>query len=322
MPPRAGADLRVVVSDHVFDDLELERGLLEPLGVELVLAPSADEDTLVELAEGADAMLVCYAPVGARVVEAAARGGCRILARYGIGVDNIDVEAATRAGIRVTNVPDYCLDEVADHTMALLLGAARQLVSASRAVAEGRWAVPHGRVHRLQGRRLALLGVGRIGGRVVERARSFGLEVVGYDPFLARRVESLTPTGSAEEAVEDADYVSLHMPLTEETRHIVGDRLIDAMRRAPVILNTSRGGLVDLAAAGRALERGALSGLALDVTETEPLPPDSPLRTDPRVIVTPHMAFYSVESTRELQRRAAEEVVRALRGEPARSALN
>jgi D-3-phosphoglycerate dehydrogenase / 2-oxoglutarate reductase len=314
--------VRVVVTDHVFADLDAERAAIEDLGGELELAPSADEETLVEAASHADALLVCFAPVGARVIEAAARNGCKVIARYGIGVDNIDVEAATRAGIRVTNVPDYCIEEVADHTIALILLSARQLLAGIDSVRSGGWEMPHGRVHRVGGRRLALLGVGRIGGRVLERALALGLEVVGYDPFLREELPGLQRAASAEEAVMEADYVSLHAPLTPETRHLVGDPLIAAMRRAPYIVNTSRGGLVDAQAALRALDAGTLSGLALDVTEDEPLAADSPLRSHPKVIVTPHMAFYSVESERVLQQRAVDEVVRALQGRPAVSAVN
>lgn len=311
--------MRVVVTDQVFGGIEIPRAILEPLGAELVEAPSTDEDTLVALAEHADALLVCYANVSARVVEAAARGGCRIISRTGIGVDNIDLDAAARAGITVTNVPDYCLDEVADHTLALLLAAARELASSAQAVRDGGWAVPHGRVRRIAGQRLALLGLGRIGQRVVKRALPFGLNVVVYDPYVTEPMAGTSQAHSLEEAVADADYVSLHMPLTTETHHLVDDGLIAAMKQAPVIINTSRGGLIDLDAAMRALENGRLGGLALDVTETEPPPADSPLRTHPRVLLTPHMAFYSTEATDDLQARAADEVARALRGDAPRS---
>lgn len=313
---------RVVVTDHVFGGLEIERETLEPLAAEVVLADSSDEATLVDLASTADAMLVCFASVGAPVVRAAGEHGCAVIARYGIGVDNIDIPTATELGIRVTNVPDYCLDEVADHTMALLLGAARQLVPAALGVREGGWTIPHGNVHRIRGRRLALLGVGRIGSRVVERALPLGLEVVGYDPFLTEPVAGLTQVESAAEAVREADFVSLHAPLTDETHHLIGPDLIAEMSRAPVVINTSRGPLVDPDAVVAALAAGSLSGVALDVTEEEPLPDGHPLRDHPQAIVTPHMAFYSVEAERELQERAADEVARALRGEPARSPVN
>jgi D-3-phosphoglycerate dehydrogenase / 2-oxoglutarate reductase len=314
--------VQVVVSDHVFDNVEIERSLVAPLGATLVVAPSSDEDTLASLAASADAMLVCFAPITARVIKAAAGANCKIIARYGIGVDNVDVAAATDAGIRVTNVPDYCLDEVADHTVALLLSLARRIVEANQGVRSGGWDIPHGRVRRLRGRRLALIGVGRIGSRVVERALPFGLDVVGYDPFLREAIPGLTQVDSPEEAVAEADFVSLHAPLTPDTRHVVDQRLIDGMNRAPILINTSRGGLIDLEAAMNSVVAGKLSGLGLDVTEVEPLPADSPLRSDPRVVVTPHMAFYSVEATQELQQRAAEEVVRALSGQPPRCPVN
>jgi D-3-phosphoglycerate dehydrogenase len=287
-----------------------------------VEAPSTDEDTLVALAEGADALLVCFATVSERVVEAAARGGCRIISRYGIGVDNIDLSAAARAGITVTNVSDYCLDEVADHTMALLLAFARHIVPTATGVRNGEWAVPHGRVHRIGGRRLALLGQGRIGSRVAARALTFGLDIVVYDPFIAEAVSGITIAPSLYEAVADADFVSLHVPLGPDTYHLVDESLMASMRRTPVVINTSRGGLIDVDAALRALDEDRLGGLALDVTKTEPPPLESVLRSHPRVLLTPHMAFYSVEATEDLQRSAADEVARAFRGEPPRSPVN
>lgn len=313
---------RVLVTDHVFGGLEIERAALEPLGVEVVLSDSPQERTLVEQAMGADALMVCFAQLTAPIIEAAAGNGCRIISRYGIGIDNIDVARATELGVQVTNVPDYCLDEVADHALAMLLAVAREVVTAAGVVSGGGWDIPHGTVHRIRGRRLALLGVGRIGRRMVERALPFGLEVVGYDPFLKDEIEGLTMVESAAEAVREADFVSLHAPLTEDTHHIVGPELIAAMERAPTVINTSRGPLVDADAALAGLESGKLGGVALDVTEPEPLPDDHPLRTHPRALITPHMAFYSVEAEAELQARAVDEVVRSLRGEPPRSPVN
>lgn len=312
---------RVVVTDHVFADLETERSVLDPLGVELVLAPAADEATLVDLAGGADGLLVCYAPVPRAVVEAAAAAGCRVIARYGIGYDNVDVEAATDRGIVVTNVPDYCLDEVADQTFLLLLASARALVPAVDTVRGGGWGFPR-EIHRLQGRRLALLGFGRIGRKVAERALAFGLEVVAYDPLVPAVDPPVQRADTLEEALAEADFVSLHAPLTPESRHLIRDETIALMRRSPVLVNTSRGGLVDLDAVVRGLDDGRLGGAGLDVTEPEPLPDGHPLRTHPKALVTAHMAFYSIEAERELQRRAAEEVARALRGEPPRCPVN
>ena len=289
----------------------------------LTQAPAADEATLVEHAARADALLVCYAKVTRPVIEAAAANGCRVIARYGIGYDNVDLDAATEHGIPVTNVPDYCLDEVADHAMALLLALARGVSEGSAIVREGGWSVPQSSVNRIAGRRMALIGVGRIGRKLAERALAFGYDVVGYDPFLTTwDLPGLGRVDSIEEAVAEADVISLHAPATPENRHLIGPATIALMKRAPIIVNTARGPLVDLEAATRALEDGTIGGLALDVTEPEPLPEDHPLRTHPRAIITPHTAFYSVEAQEDLQRRAAEEVARALRGEAPRCPVN
>lgn len=307
---------RVLITDHVFGGLEIEHDVLAPLGAEIVLAPSTDEDTLVGLAQQVDGVLVCFAPLTERVVDAAAKGGCRVIARYGIGYDNVPVDVATRHGIVVTNVPDYCLDEVADHAMAMLLAAARGLVPATRGVAAGGWTIDHASVHRIAGRRLALIGLGGIGRRVAVRAQAFGLQVIGFDPFLDPfDVPGVEHAKTFEEAVASADFVSLHVPATVENHHLINDESLAEMRSQPLLINTSRGGLVDLEAAVRALDSGALSGIALDVTEPEPLPDGHPLRTHPRAIITPHMAFHSVEATDELQQRAATEVLRVLTGE-------
>jgi D-3-phosphoglycerate dehydrogenase len=303
----------------VGDDVELERSLLEPEGLELVVAPTTDEATLVGLAAESQALLVCYARVGRRVVESAAAGGTRIIARTGIGWDNIDVETAHKAGITVTNVPDYCIGEVADHTLALLLAVARGVMTGAESVWAGHWDIPRGHVHRLAGRRLALIGGGRIGEQVAARAAAFGMEVVVYDPHMKEWPQGMARADTLEEALAEADFVSLHAPLTRDTRHIIGERAIEAMRRRPVLLNTSRGALVDLDAVTAALDSGQLSAVALDVTDPEPLASGHRLRSHPNAIVTPHMAFYSVEAEEELRRRACDEVLRALAGRPPRS---
>jgi D-3-phosphoglycerate dehydrogenase len=311
---------RVLVADSVARDLELERSLLEPAGHELVVAPDTDEQTLARLASQADAILVCYARVGRPVVEAARAGGVRIIARTGIGWDNIDVDAAREAGITVTNVPDYCIGEVADHTMALLLALARAVLPGVESVRAGGWDLPRGQVHRLEGRRLALLGVGRIGRAVAARAGAFGLRVAGFDPFATDWPTSgIERAKSLADAVGEADFVSLHAPLTPDTRHLIDAEAIALMRRRPVLVNTSRGGLVDLEALTAALDAGTLGAAAVDVTDPEPLPAGHPLRSHPRALVTPHMAFYSVEAEEELRRRACDEVLRSLAGRPPRS---
>jgi len=307
---------RVLVTDTVFGDIEFEQEVLGGEGLDAVLAPSSDEQTLTELAGEADAVMVCFAQITRPVVEAAARAGVPVIARTGIGYDNIDLQAAAEAGITVTYVPDYCLDEVADHTMALVLAHARGIVRGVDLLREDGWGVADKGLRRLRGRRLALVGVGQIGRRVAERARAFGLEVTAHDPYLedwstlpAERAETL------EDALAEADFVSLHAPLTDATHHVIDAAAIAAMRRAPLVVNTARGPLVDLDAALEGLDSGKLGGLAVDVTEPEPLPDGHPLRTHPKAVVTPHMAFYSVEAQEELRRRSCEEVLRALKGQ-------
>jgi D-3-phosphoglycerate dehydrogenase len=313
---------RVLITDHPFAGTEIERSVLDELDVELVRAPGRDEDTLVEAVAGCEAILVCYARLTARVVDAAAAAGCRIISRYGVGYDNIDVEAATRHGIVVTYVPDYCLDEVADHTLALLLALARDVVGAARAVAQGEWRLPPGPVRRLGGQRLAVIGAGGVGRRVIARARSFGYDVIAFDPWVEDWDLGCARADSFGDAVAEADAITLHVPLTGLTRHLINRDSIATLRRAPILVNTSRGPLVDMDAALEALAERRLSGVALDVTEVEPPARDHPLRSHPRALITPHMAYYSAEAQEELQRRAAEEVARALTGAPPRRPLN
>ena len=314
---------RVVITDNIFKTLAEFESELGPLDLELEVASSSDEATLSRLAATATALIVVYAKITEPVIAAAAKAGCRVISRCGIGFDNIDVDAASRHGVQVTYVPDYCLDEVADHTIALLLAFARGLMPAALSVRDGGWQASGLAVHRLAGRRIALIGVGRIGRRVASRARALDLEVSAYDPFVKQWDEGgVKLVGSLEDAVADADFVSLHAPLTRENHHLIDKSTIALMKRKPVLINTARGGLVDLGAVTAALENGDLSGVALDVFETEPLPADHPLRAHPRALITPHMAYYSIESEAELKRRAAEEVVRAVRGEPPRCPVN
>lgn len=313
---------RVVVTDHIFAGLETEIGILEPLGYKVELAQDSSEEALIEQVADVCGLLVCFAPVGPAVVEAAAAGGCKVISRYGIGYDNVAVETATKHGIAVTNVPDYCIEEVADHAFALLLGLMRNVFYADRSVRGGDWAVPHGTVRRLRGRQLSVIGTGRIGRALIDRALAFGLEVKAFDPYVeewdipAERAETL------EQALAEAELISLHTPLTPDTHHLIDDESIAMMKRAPIIVNTSRGGLVDTHAAAAALADGRLSGVGLDVTESEPLEPDHPLRREPRAVITPHMGFYSVEAEAELQSRAAQAVADVLTGKRPQNPVN
>ncbi len=308
--------MRVLVTDTDMPSFDIEEEVLNPLGATIHLAPSSDEATLAKEAAGADAIMAGYVPVPASVIVAAAHAGCRAIVRYGIGYDNVDIAAAEEYGIPVANVPDYCTDEVADHTMMLLLAHARKLIDSTNSVREGGWDIPKGQVPRLAGQHLGLVGVGRIGRRVATRALTFGLVVHAYDPVTTVDIAGVIPAASLEELLETCDYVSLHLPLTSATRQLIDRQALQSARRRPLLINTARGGLVDLDAAMAALDEGRLGGVALDVFEDEPLASAHPLRSHPAALITPHMSYYSNESEPDLIRRVAEEVARALRGEP------
>lgn len=304
----------VLVTDYAWPTLDVERGVLAAAGCELLVAERGDEDELVALAPSADAILTNWKPVRARVLEHATR--CVTVARYGVGLDNIDIDAATRLGMIVSNVPDYCIEEVSDHAMAFLLALARRVASFAQQTRAGRWDNQEfGTMHRLRGRTLGLVGFGRIGRRVAEKAAAFGLEVVAWSPSLAARApEEVEIAGSLDQLLGRADAVSLHAPLTEDTRHLIGRREFSLMRPGAFLINTARGPLIDQDALLEALAHGGLGGAGLDVLDEEPPPLDHPLRHAAGVLLTPHAAFYSAESVRELQEKAAANVVVALEG--------
>lgn len=281
------------------------------------------EEEIIALAERADAVLNCYAKVTARVIGALRC--CRIIARYGIGVDNVDLAAATRAKILVTNVPDYCVDEVSDHALALLLALARRVVAADRDVRRGTWdVVAYAGIRRLRGQTLGLLGFGRTAKALASKAQALGMQVLAADPYVNGEAMARHGVRAADldTLLREADVVSIHIPLSPETRGLIGEPELARMKPTAFLINTARGGIVDENAVAAALAEGRLAGAALDVLATEPPPADHPLRQAPNVILTPHLAFYSRDSVVELQTKAAEEVARALRGEPPRSPVN
>jgi len=314
----------VAVTDHPFQDLETERGLLGAAGHELRFDGNAA--TVAEVCarvEGADAVLNCYAEMPAEVFGALE--GCRIVARYGIGVDTIDIDAATSRGILVTNVPDYCIDEVSDHALALLLSLARGTVRFARSTREGTWSVGAGpELHRLRGRTLGLVGFGRIARALATKAGAIGFRIVAFDPYVdgAAMREHGVEARSLDELVVESDAISIHAPLTPGTHHLIDAARFARMRPGAILVNTSRGGLIDTDALRAALEEGRLGGVALDVLETEPPDPADPLVRHPDVILTPHAAFASRESVAELRRKAVEQVVVALDGRVPTYALN
>jgi D-3-phosphoglycerate dehydrogenase len=314
----------VVVTDHVFPHLDLEREILAKAGHELRYEGDVLDAADVEAAVArADAVLNCYAPMPATVIES--MRDCRVIARYGIGLDTIDIPAATARGIVVTNVPDYCIDEVSDHALALILALGRGIVRLNRDVRSGRWDPMTARpLHRLRGRRLGLVGFGRIARRLAEKAGPIGFEVTATDPFIpddAIGAAGVVPA-DLDTLLAGSDVVSVHAPMTEENRHLIGARELGLMRPGAVLVNTSRGPLVDLEALREALDGGHLGGAALDVLESEPPDSGDPLLQREDVVITPHAAFYSEEAMAEQQRKAAEQVVEALAGRMPPYAVN
>ena len=312
----------VAVSDSVFPNLNPAGEVLSRIGAELLLAEASTPQAIMQVAWDADALLVTYAKVTAEMIGQMTR--CRIIARFGIGVDNVDIAAATNASIVVTRVPDYCIDEVSDHTMALLLALARKIAFANSRAHAGRWEMPAlVPIHRLRGSVLGLVGFGRIPQLVAPKAKAFGLRVISYDPFVS--AETMRRAGVEKvdfsELVRVSDHISIHTPLVPETNHLFNADVFRRMKPTAHLINTARGSVVDEEALAQALDEGHLAGAALDVLSQEP-PSTSPLFGRDNVILTPHMSFYSAESLIDLQSKAAEEVVRVLTGQAPRNPLN
>jgi D-3-phosphoglycerate dehydrogenase len=312
---------KVLVTDHAWPTLDVETAVLARVDAELVVARTGDTAELVRLAEDADAILTCFAKVPQEVLDAAPR--CRTVARYGVGVDNIDVDHATRLGMIVSNVPDYCSEEVADHTLLMLLALSRRLLPLARQTSGGGWdgtAVPT--PVRLRGKVLGLVGLGTTGRALIPRAQALGMDVIALRRRTGETPDDVRTVSSLEELLAEADVVSLHCPLTADTRGLIGAAELAAMKPTAVLLNTARGPLVDTEALVAALERGGIAGAGLDVTDPEPLPPDHPLRHRDDVVVTPHVAFSSDGSLAELARKAATNAADVLLGRTPTTVVN
>ena len=314
--------LLVAVADSVFPDLNPAREVVGRIGADLQLAGEATADAILRVAAAADALLVTYAKITAPMIEKMPR--CRIISRFGIGVDNVDLDAATRAGIVVTKVPDSCLDEVSDHAMALLLALVRKIPFANAQVHAGGCSMPAVvPIHRVRGSVLGLVGFGRIPQLVAPKAQGFGIKVISYDPFVPQDVFARAGVERVDftQLLATSDYVSVHSPLLPETRNLFNADAFRQMKPTAYLINTARGPIVDEAALAAALDAKQIAGAGLDVMPTEP-PQGSPLFGRENVIITPHMSFYSEESLVDLQTRAAEEVVAVLSGRAPRNPVN
>jgi D-3-phosphoglycerate dehydrogenase len=306
----------IAVADTVFPSLDLALGELKPLDPELRISKSSAAEDILAVAEEADAILVTYAKLPGELIRALKR--CRAIGRFGLGVDNIDIAAATEKGIPVTYVPDYCMQEVSDHAMAFLLALGRKIVFSNKLVQAGRWEMPAVvPMRRLSSLTLGLLGFGNIARALVPKAKAFGMRVIAHDPFA--KADAFKALGveylSFDALLASSDFVSLHVPLLPATRGLIEGSALAKMKRTASLINTSRGPLIDETALVAALDAGTIAGAALDVVASEPLAKNSPLLGRDNVILSPHTGFYSVEALAELQTKCASDVRRVLMGE-------
>jgi D-3-phosphoglycerate dehydrogenase / 2-oxoglutarate reductase len=306
----------IAVTDSPFPSLDPAKAALARIDPELRVANSASAEDILAVGRDADAILVTYAKLPGDLLRQLRR--CKAIGRFGLGVDNIDIAAATELGITVTYVPDYCMQEVSDHAMALLLALARKVPQSNALVQAGRWDMPAVvPIHRLAGRVLGLVGFGNIPRALAPKAKAFGLRVVAHDPNVSQQalaavgVESM----SFDRLLEISDFVSIHAPLLPVTRGLFNAEVFGKMKQGSYLINTARGPLVDEDALLAALDSGRLAGAALDVVAVEPLPKESRLIGRDNVVLTPHTGFYSVEALDELQTKCAADVARVLSGE-------
>lgn len=314
----------VVVTDSTFPSLDIEAALLEPLGARIVGGQCRTVEALIPLVAGAEAVITQFAPVTADVIAAMDRA--RVIVRYGIGVDNVDLQAARARGLPVCNVPDYCIDEVADHTLAFILAVTRQVLPNCLSIRDGKWglATPLDQLRTLRDQTVGIVGFGRIGREVAARLAPFRCTRLVFDPLVpeaAIRAAGCEPA-TWDRLLEASDIVTLHCPSTPQTRRLLDAESLARTRPGVIVVNLARGDLIDTAALVAALESGHVAAAALDVCDPEPIPADSPLRSLPNVIAASHIASASPRAVRTLRETAARIVAAALRGERLPNVVN
>lgn len=320
---RSKAD-RIAILGTRFGEPTIEAEILSAFNAELVLNPAATEAELVTAATGVAAILAGAAPKFTKQVLAQL-STCQAIIRYGVGVDSIDLAAATEYGIMIGNVPDYCTEEVSTHTLALILACNRKLLSGYRAVVAGHWQVAAVKpLNSTENQILGLIGFGRIGQAVARKARSFDFDIVVFDPFVSTDLLATYNATAVEfsELLARADIISLHAPLNEASYHLIDAGALAQMKPSAFLINTSRGGLIDETALLKALNEDRLAGAALDVLEQEPIPVNHPLLQSDKVLITPHMAWYTEQAEERMRRLATLEVARVLRGEWPQNFIN
>jgi len=315
---------RVVVTDYTFPSLDIEEAIVRQAGHDFAAFQAKSVESLIPAVADADAVITQFAPLKAEVI--AAMNNARVIVRYGIGVDNIELEAAARAGIPVCNVPEYCIDEVADHTLAFILAVTRQVVQSTFHMREGKWGLSDGiePFRTLRDQTVGIVGFGRIGREVAARLTAFKARCLVFDPIVP--AEKIRETGCEPVSFDDllaaSDIVTLHCPSMPQTRKILSARSIARMRPRSVVVNLARGDLVDMPALIAALESGHIAAAALDVFDPEPLPADSLLRKMPQVVCASHIASVSPKAVRTLRETAAMIATMALRGEKLPNVVN
>ncbi|MBA7551264.1 Hydroxypyruvate reductase [subsurface metagenome] len=314
---------KVAVTDYVFPNLEIEKRELKKIGADLIESAGKDEENIIEAAKDADAILNCYAELTPRVIESLEK--CQIIARYGIGVNNVNMLTATKKGIIVTNVPDYCIEEVSDHALALILACARKICQLNKTVKSGKWEFKdYHPIYRLKGQTLGIVSFGKIPRRLVEKVRAYEFNIISYDPYVNKEIVAKynVKLVTLEELLKESDIITVHAPLTKETEGMFGSEQFKLMKNSAYLINTARGGLIKDNDLAQALKKGEISGAGLDVLEDENVNSHHPLVNLENVIITPHSAFYSEEALKDLQYKAVQEVVRVLTGEKPKSCVN
>jgi D-3-phosphoglycerate dehydrogenase / 2-oxoglutarate reductase len=313
----------VLVTDFAWKDLNIEEDILRQAGASLLVASTGAESELLELAPMAHGILTCWKPLTEKVIRKATR--CVSIGRFGIGLDNIDVPCATEVGMVVTNVPSYCIDEVSDHAIALLLSCARKIAFYDRNIKSGIYDLKAGTpLYRLRGKILGIVGFGKIGRAVSAKARAFGFNIIVCDPHLDERV--ITDAGfegvSFRDLIRRSDAISIHIPLSPDTSHLFTSEIFREMKSTSIIVNTSRGDVIDSRALLMALDEGLIAGAGLDVLSEEPPARGDRLTSHPKTVVTPHAAFNSEESVSDLRKTAASQMADALVGRYPQNIVN
>lgn len=314
---------KVVITDYWYESLELERKIIGDSGFCLEDYHCKEESRLIEITKEADIVICQFAPISKTVINGMER--CKAIIRYAIGVDNIDVDTATKKGIYVCNVPDYGIDEVSNHTIALLLALVRKLKLMSKSVSEGNWDYSIGKpMFRTYGATLGVIGLGRIPSLVVKKLQGFDMRMVCYDPYVGtERAEQMgVELVDLDTLLKTSDFITVNCPLNNETRHMIDAKAFAKMKSTAIIVNTARGGVICEKDLIEALQSGRIAAAGIDVVEKEPISIGNPLLAMDNVIVTPHMAWYTEEAVQTLQRMVAEEAVRILNGQKPKNPVN